>query len=55
MSRDIYMLIFFLLMVSTIVGLDVLFLREHFVARLFVNISIVALFSGIYFLFLKDL
>jgi len=47
--------IFFLVMVALIVGLDVLFLREHFVARLIVNVVIVALFTGFYFLFLKDL
>jgi hypothetical protein len=55
MSKHAYMVIFFLLMVASIVGLDVLFLREHFVARLIVNIVIVVVFSGIYFVFLKDL
>ncbi|MFN2147073.1 MAG: hypothetical protein ACK2T2_01670 [Anaerolineales bacterium] len=55
MSKHAYMVIFFLLMIASIVGLDVLFLREHFVARLIVNICIVVLFSGFYFIFLKDL
>jgi hypothetical protein len=55
MSKNVYMVIFFLLMVASIVGLDVLFLREHFVARLIVNIVIVVVFSGFYFVFLKDL
>ena len=55
MSKNTYMAIFFLLMVGSIVGLDVLFLREHFVARLIVNISIVVVFSVFYFVFLKDL
>ncbi len=55
MSKHAYMVIFFLLMITSIVGLDVLFLRDHFVARLIVNISVVILFAGIYFLFLKDL
>ena len=55
MSKNTYMAIFFLLMVGSIVGLDVLFLREHFVARLIVNISIVVVFSVCYFGFLKDL
>ena len=55
MSKNVYMVIFFLLMVGSIVGLDVLFLREHFVARLLVNIGIVVVFSAFYFVFLKDL
>ena len=55
MSKNVYMVIFFLLMVGSIVGLDVLFLREHFVARLLVNIGIVVVFSAFYFAFLKDL
>jgi hypothetical protein len=55
MSKNAYMVIYFLLMVVCIVGLDVLFLREHFVARLIVNIGIVVVFSGFYFIFLKDL
>jgi hypothetical protein len=55
MSKHVYMVIFFLLMVTSIVGLDFLFLREHFVARLIVNIVIVLLFAGFYFAFLKDL
>jgi hypothetical protein len=55
MSKNVYMVIFFLLMVGSIVGLDVLFLREHFLARLIVNIGIVVVFSAFYFVFLKDL
>ena len=55
LSKNMDMVIFFLLMVGTIVGLDFLFLRDHFVARLLVNIGIVVLFAAIYFIFLKDL
>ena len=55
MSKHVYMVVFFLLMIASIVGLDVLFLREHFVARLIVNICLVILFAGFYFVFLKDL
>jgi hypothetical protein len=55
MSNDIYMVIFFLLMIASIVGADVLFLRKHFMARLIVNIAIVVVFSLAYFVFLKDL
>ncbi len=38
-----------------IVGADVMFLREHFVARLIVNIAIVVVFGVVYFVFVKDL
>jgi hypothetical protein len=55
MPKYVYMVIFFLLMVASIVGLDVLFLRKNFAARLIVNILIVAAFAAIYFVFLKDL
>jgi hypothetical protein len=55
MSKNVYMVIYFLLMIATIVGTDILFLRKHFVARLFVNITIVVVFAFVYFFFLKDL
>jgi hypothetical protein len=55
MSKNVYMVIFFLVMIASIVGVDVLFLRKHFIRRLFVNIGIVVVFAGFYFVFLKDL
>ena len=55
MSKNVYMVIFFLVMIASIIGVDVLFLRKHFVARLIVNIGIVVLFACFYFVFLKDL
>jgi hypothetical protein len=48
------MVIYFLLMIATIVGADILFLRDHFVARLIVNIAIVAVFAAVFFVFLKN-
>jgi type IV secretory pathway VirB2 component (pilin) len=42
-----------LLMVVIIVGADVLFFRNHFWARLLVNIGIVLVFGGIYLRFLR--
>lgn len=38
-------------MIVVVVGVDVLFLREHFWARLLVNIGIVAAFAGFYLRF----
>jgi len=55
MAKNVYMVVFFVLMIGCIVGLDVLFLSNHFAARLIVNIAIVLVFAGIYFAFLKKL
>jgi len=55
MAKSVYMVIFFVLMIGSIVGADVLFLSTHFWARLIVNISIVAVFAGVYFVFLRHL
>ncbi len=55
MAKNAYMVIYFLVMIGIIVGADVLFLRNHFVARLIVNVAIVALFAAVYFVFLKNL
>lgn len=54
-AKDANMVIYFLFMVVIIVGADFLFLREHFVARLIVNIAIVGVFAAVYFLFLRNL
>jgi hypothetical protein len=40
-------------MVAVVVGVDVLFLRQHFWWRLLANVGIVAVFAAIYFRFLK--
>jgi len=45
--------LYLLVMVVVIVGLDVLFLRHHFAARLAVNIGVVVVFVAGYFRFLK--
>jgi hypothetical protein len=55
MAKDAYMVIYFLLMIVIIVGADFLFLRDHFVARLMVNIAIVVVFAAVYFIFLRKL
>ena len=53
MSKNAYMVIYFVLMVAAIVAADILFFRDHFLARLIANIAIVAVFAAIYFLFLR--
>jgi len=46
--------IYLLAMVATIVGVDLLFFRNHFWARLAVNVGIVLVFVAFYFRFLKN-
>jgi hypothetical protein len=55
MSKNAYMVIYFVLMVAAIVAADILFFRNHFLARLIANIAIVAVFAAVYFLFLRNL
>jgi hypothetical protein len=45
--------LYVLAMIAVVVGVDVLFLRHDFWARLLVNIGIVLVFVLIYFRFLK--
>jgi hypothetical protein len=40
-------------LVVVVVGVDVLFLRHHFLERLIANIAIVVAFAAIYFAFLR--
>jgi hypothetical protein len=53
MRRQAAVVIYVLALVAVIVSVDVLFLRHHFLARLIVNIAIVAIFAGFYFRFQK--
>ena len=53
MAKNAYMVLYFLLMIGIIVGADLLFLRNHFVARLIVNIAVVVVFAAVYFVFLR--
>ena len=45
--------LYILLMVAVIVGVDVLFFKDHFWERLAVNVGIVLIFVACYFRFLK--
>jgi hypothetical protein len=40
-------------MVAVIVGVDVLFLRHHLLARLISNVAIVVVFAAVYLLFVR--
>jgi len=45
--------LYVLALVAVVVGVDVLFFRHRFWARLIVNIGIVLVFAVVYFRFLK--
>jgi hypothetical protein len=51
-GRQLAAALYLLAMVGVIVGVDVLFLRHHFMARLISNVAIVVVFATVYLLFL---
>ncbi|WP_164877602.1 hypothetical protein [Prescottella agglutinans] len=53
MGRQGTVVLYVLTLVAVVVAVDVLFLRNHFWARLIVNIGIVLVFTGFYMRFLK--
>jgi hypothetical protein len=53
MARSVAVAIYVLVMVGVVVGVDIAFFRDHFWARLVVNIGIVAVFLGFYLRFFK--
>ena len=53
MGRPATVVLYVLAMVAVVVGVDVLFFRQHFWLRLIVNIGIVLVFAAFYFRFLK--
>lgn len=54
MSRNIYLVLYVLVMIAVIVGLDLLVFRHHPWARLLVNIGIVLVFAAFSLRFLKN-
>ena len=48
------MVLFVLVLIAVIVGVDILFFRNHFWARLMVNVGIVLVFAAFYLRFLKN-
>ena len=53
MSKSILAIVYVVFMVVLIVGVDVLFFRNHFLERLIANVGIVLVFVAIYLRFLK--
>jgi hypothetical protein len=52
-GRQVLIVLYVLAMVAVIVGVDILFFRHQFWARLMVNIGIVLVFGAFYFRFLR--
>jgi hypothetical protein len=53
MGRQAVVVLYVLAMVGVIVGLDVLFFKHYFWARLIVNVGIVLVFLAFYWRFLR--
>jgi hypothetical protein len=53
MGRHAIDVLYVLAMVAVVVGVDVLFFRNQFWARLAVNVGVVLVFAAFYFRFLK--
>ena len=53
MGSKAAVVLYVLAMVALVVGVDILFFRDHFWARLAVNVGIVLVFVAFYFRFLK--
>lgn len=53
MTRPLHIALFIAALVVVVVGVDVLFFRERFWARLIANIGIVLVFVAFYLRFLK--
>jgi len=53
MGRQAVVVLYVLAMIGLVVGLDVLFFRHYFWARLMVNVGIVLVFLAFYWRFLK--
>lgn len=55
MPRNIYIVLFVLIMIALIVSVDILFFKNRFLERLMANIGIVLVFVAFYLRFLKKL
>ena len=53
MGRQAAIVLYVLALIAVVVGVDVLFFRHHFWARLIVNVGIVLVFGAFYWRFLK--
>jgi hypothetical protein len=54
MPRNILVVLYVLVMIASIVGVDVLFFKDRLWQRLMVNVGIVLVFAAFYLRFLKQ-
>ena len=54
MPRNVYAVLFALIMIAVVVSVDLLFFKNQFWERLMVNIGIVLVFIAFYLRFLKN-
>ncbi len=54
MPRNIYVVLYILVMIAVIVSVDILFFKNRFWERLIMNIGIVLVFAAFYLRFLKN-
>ena len=54
MTKNIYVVLFALIMIAVVVSMDLLFFRNLFWGRLIANIGIVLVFAAFYLRFLKN-
>ena len=52
--KNLSVVLYVVVLIAVIVGVDLLFFRERFWERLMVNIGIVLIFAAFYLRFLKD-
>jgi uncharacterized membrane protein len=54
MPRNPYVVLFILVLIAVVVGVDLLFFKNRFWERLIVNVGIVLVFATFYLRFLKN-
>ena len=54
MSRNIFAVVYVLVLIAVVVSIDVLFFKQRFWERLIVNIGIVLVFTAFYLRFIKN-
>jgi hypothetical protein len=54
MPRNIYVVVYILVLIAVVVGVDFLFFKNRFWERLIANIGIVLVFAAFYLRFLKN-
>jgi hypothetical protein len=54
MPRNIYVVLYILVLIAVVVSVDLLFFKHRFWERLIVNIAIVLVFAAFYLRFVKN-